>query len=142
MKPPRTISAVVTVHEILKHAGAAMPPRSIKRPRAGLRPDPEPNPSTGEIPMPELTPQSTPPPDLPIPAHDEPPEDDPPAAIPHSASFCLLYVCSAEVEGRGAQTAVPITLFLSDVSVAQRRGGQALDTVICHHPSLPPRRSP
>ncbi|HTG34956.1 MAG TPA: hypothetical protein VLB76_18725 [Thermoanaerobaculia bacterium] len=32
--------------------------------------------------MPELTPQSTPPPDLPIPAHDEPPEDDPPAAIP------------------------------------------------------------
>jgi hypothetical protein len=32
--------------------------------------------------MPELTPQSTPPPDLPIPAHDEPPEDDPPASIP------------------------------------------------------------
>ncbi len=32
--------------------------------------------------MPELTPKSTPPPDLPIPAHDGPPEDDPPAAIP------------------------------------------------------------
>src|ERR1700709_805818 len=83
MKPPRTISAQVTLHETLKHAGggraASFP---IKRPRAGLQPDPEPNPSTGDTPMPELTPQSTPPPDPLIPVHDAPPKDDPPASIP------------------------------------------------------------
>jgi hypothetical protein len=46
---------------------------------------------------------------------------------------CLLYVCSAEVDGREAQIAVPLTPFLLDGSVAQRRGRQALDTVIYHH---------
>jgi hypothetical protein len=54
----------------------------IKRPRAGSHPGPEPNPSTGDTPMPELTPQFTPPPDPLIPGHDEPPKNDPPASIP------------------------------------------------------------
>lgn len=39
------------------------------------------------------------------------------------------------MDGRGAQIAFPVTLLLLDVSVVQRREGQALDTVICHHRS-------
>jgi hypothetical protein len=52
-----------------------------------------------------------------------------------SASSCLLYVCSAEVDGGGAQIAVPITILFLDVCVAKRRAGQALDTVITTHNS-------